>query len=138
MKKIIALLAFSFIGFAANAQSASTPAIDTATDAETINLVAPANYFKGADGTFAASIVATKISGTTGGTVYLQVSVDGTNYTNVMSKYGNYADTFVLANTAGAQVKNWFLPDTKVANARLRVVTSGTQSTQIKGYFIKK
>jgi len=134
MKKLIfgALMLFSVTSFA---QSTSVPAIDTLADAETITLAQPnASYFKAIDGIISVGVVATKISGTTAGSVILEASIDGTNYKGV---YGTSADTLALTNTSGAQVKNWFLNGVKPAKMRIRFVGSGTQSTQIKAYFIK-
>lgn len=133
MRKLIAiaLLAFSIN---VQAQTTSTPAIDTLADAATVNLVSPANYFPG-DGIFSVGVVATKIDGTTAGYAILQASIDGTNYKPLT---GTSADSFALANTAGAQVKNWFLNGVKPNKIRISIVGSGTQNTQVKGYFIKK
>lgn len=136
MKKLIlgALMLFSISTFA---QTVSTPAIDTATNAETIYLAAPTSYFKSIDGVWTAGIVATKISGTTAATAYLEVSADGTNYVQLNSRYGNYADSLLIGNVAGAQAKVWLLHGSKVAKARIKIVSTGTHTTQVKGYYIK-
>lgn len=135
MKQIVTLIALVLIGFATKAQTTSTPAIDTLTNAATENLLSPTNYFGQQDGTFAVGFVATKISGTTAGNAILQTTIDGTNWTNL---YGTSADTFALTNTAGAQVKHWYVTGVKPNRVRVSVVGSGTQSTQIKAFFIKK
>lgn len=136
MKNLIipALMLFSVTSFA---QTVSTPAIDTATNSETIYLAAPANYFKSVDGVWTAGIVATKISGTTAATAYLEVSADGTNYVQLNSRYGNYADSLAIGNVAGAQTKVWLLHGSKVAKARIKIVSTGTHTTQVKGVYIK-
>jgi hypothetical protein len=136
MKNLIlpALMLFSVTSFA---QTVSTPAIDTATNSETIYLAAPANYFKSVDGVWTAGIVATKISGTTAATAYLEVSADGTNYVQLNSRYGNYADSLAIGNVSGAQTKVWLLHGSKVAKARIKIVSTGTHTTQVKGVYIK-
>jgi hypothetical protein len=136
MKNLIipALMLFSVTSFA---QTVSTPSIDTATNSETIYLAAPANYFKSVDGVWTAGIVATKISGTTAATAYLEVSADGTNYVQLNSRYGNYADSLAIGNVSGAQTKVWLLHGSKVAKARIKIVSTGTHTTQVKGVYIK-
>lgn len=134
MKKLIfgALMLLSVSTFA---QSASSPAIDTVTDAETVTMSQPnAAYFKASDGTFSVAIVVTKIGGTTAGSAVIEASIDGTNFKPL---YGTSADTFTVANTSGAQVKNWFVTGVKPAKVRVRFIGAGTQSTQLKAYFIK-
>jgi len=134
MKKLFLLAALAF-GMNASAQTAI--ATDTATNAETNNYATPTNYLNGGDGIYTASIVGTKITGTTAAIAYLQGSVDGTNFVNIASPYGNYADSFIMTNIAGAQVKNWYLKGNKMKSMRVQVVTTGTQTTQFKAYFIK-
>lgn len=134
MKKLI-LGAFMLFSISTYAQSTSVPAIDTITDAETVTIAQPnASYFKASDGIFSVGVVITKISGTTAGSAVIEASIDGTNYKGL---YGTAADTFAVANTSGAQVKNWFISGVKPAKIRVRFIGSGTQSTQIKGFFIK-
>lgn len=134
MKKLI-FGAFMLLSISTFAQSTSVPAIDTITDAETVTLAQPnASYFKASDGVFSVGVVITKISGTTAGSAVIEASIDGTNYKGL---YGTAADTFTVANTAGAQVHNWFVSGVKPSKIRVRFIGSGTQSTQIKGYLIK-
>jgi len=131
------MAAFAMFAFVSQAQTVTTPAIDTATNSETIYLSAPANYYKGNDGVWSAGVVATKISGTTAATAYLEVSADGTNYVQLNSRYGNYADSLAIGNVAGAQAKVWLLHGSKVVKARIKIVSTGTHTTQVKGYLIK-
>lgn len=134
MKKLI-FGAFMLFSISTYAQSTSVPAIDTITDAETVTIAQPnASYFKASDGIFSVGVVITKISGTTAGRAVIEASIDNTNYKGL---YGTAADTFTVANTSGAQVKNWFISGVKPAKIRVRFIGSGTQSTQIKGFFIK-
>lgn len=134
MKKVL-FAAIMLCSAGAFAQSTSSPAIDTLTDAETPVLAQPnASYFKASDGTWSVGVVATKISGTTAGYAILQGSIDGTNYSPLT---GTSADSVALADVAGPQIKNWFITGTKPAKVRVQFVGSGTQSTQIKAFFIK-
>lgn len=135
MKQIVTMIAVLLMGYAASAQSTSSPAIDTLTDAATEYLLQPkTKYFNGKlDGCFSVGFVGTKISGTTAGYAIIQTSIDGTNYTNL---YNSSADSFALTNTSGAQAKNWYINGVKPVKVRIKVVGSGTQSTQIKGYFV--
>lgn len=134
MKKLL-IIASMLISCSAMAQSTSVPAIDTMDNAETITLAQPsATYFSGNDGIFSVGIIATKISGTTAANIVIDASVDGTNYKPL---YGTSSDTFALANTSGAQVKNWFVNGVKPNKVRIRFIGAGTQSTQVKAFFIK-
>lgn len=119
------------MGYAAQAQSAGSPAIDTLTDANTITIAQPfSTYFNNnMSGTWSVALVATKIDGTTAGKVYLDASIDGTNYV-VM-------DSLTLANQSGAQVKNIYISNKRVVKTQVRAVGSGTQNTQIKTFYAK-
>lgn len=130
MKQLI-IAALCLISISATAQTIT--GTDTLTNAGTLNLQSPANYFNTSEGVWTASITVTKISGTTAGYAILQASVDGTNFANV---YNDSRDSFALTNTA-TQIKNWFVNGVKPKYARVRVVGSGTQSTQVKTYYIK-
>lgn len=130
MRKIMLLIALC-ISIGANAQTST--GTDTLTNAGTLAIQTPVSYFNQSQGTWTASITATKISGTTAGYAILQTTVDGTNYTNL---YGDSRDTFTLSNVA-TQSKNWYVSGVKPNRVRINVIGSGTQSTQIKGYYIK-
>ncbi|HEY8969722.1 MAG TPA: hypothetical protein VIM64_11535 [Puia sp.] len=119
----------------AQAQTLSTPAVDTLSGTDTISLVTPLNYFSGTDGIFSASVAATKISGTTSAVCVLRATVDGITYLPVT---GTSSDTFTLTNVATRQVRNWYIGNTKVKAAQIYILSTGSQSTQVKGYFIKK
>lgn len=130
-------------GYSASAQSLSSPSIDTLTDAGSVTLATPVtNWLTGNDGKFTASATLTRISGTAAGYVILQGSADGTNYVNIecpVSFGGNTTtqDSAAITNTASAQPFIWTC-DKKLNKVRIVVAGSGTQSTQVKGYFIKK
>ena len=133
MKKILSILVLSVACLSAKAQSTSSPAIDTVTNAATENLQSPSKYFAGSDGVWTAGVVATRISGTAAGYAILQATVDGTNWAPLR---GTSADSVVITNTA-SQFKNWYISGYKPKDVRIQVVGSGTQSLQVKGYFIK-
>lgn len=130
MKQLI-IAALLLIGISAKAQSVS--GIDTLTNAGTKNMQTSSNYFNTSEGTWTASLTATKISGTTAGWAVLQASVDGTNFTPLR---GNSTDSFALTNVA-VQSKNWFISGVKPKLVRVNVIGSGTQSTQLIVYYIK-
>lgn len=131
MKKLIALACFACMGYAAQAQSAGSPAIDTLTDANTITIAQPnSTYFNNnMSGTWSVALVATKIDGTTAGKIYLDGSIDGVNYVVI--------DSLTLANVSGAQVKNIYISNKRVVKAQVRGVGSGTQNTQVKTSWAK-
>lgn len=130
MKQLIMLLFACVVSCGLHAQ---TTAKDTVTNAGTVNISTPANYFNVSEGTWSAGIVVTKLTGTTAGTAILQASIDGTNFTNL---YGDSRDSFTLANTA-TQVKHWFVAGVKPKTVRVRVVGTGTQSTAVQVFYIK-
>lgn len=130
MKQILTLIAFLLVGCAAQAQSTSTPAIDSTSGSETIYLYTPDGYLGKNDVLQAAQYVGTEISGTTGGTISFQVTLDGTNYYQV-------GDTLALADVTTAQTIVWQFPSYGVLKGRIKIAATGT-SSQHKGYFIKK
>lgn len=136
MKQIIILLAIIATSFAAQAQSAGSPALDTLTDAGTVTISQPnATYYNtNNSGTWSVTAQATKISGTTAGYAILQGSVDGTNFAPLT---GTSADSVALTNTAGLQYKNWYISNKRVAKVQVVFVGSGTQSTQVLAKFVK-
>lgn len=147
MKKLIAIIGIALCGLTAQAQSSSTPAIDTlstSSSADTVSLVSPANYFSGGDGTFSVALTAIKQSGTPNANVILQQSVDGTNYVNLECpcRYGTTnttQDTVALANVATAQHFIWNCTGIKPKKVRLWIQAPySTQAVQVKGYFIKR
>jgi hypothetical protein len=128
MKKIfIALFAFA-ICFAvstanntAHAQVYKTRTLaagDTASNATTIYLTKAAIE----DGIVAIQAKVTKISGTVAGTVWLQGSIDGTNFETIST------DTLALANQT-TNFKIWTISKTNYSSYRIKVTTSGTQAS---------
>lgn len=146
MKQVVTIIAVLLMGYAASAQSTSTPAIDTlstSSSVDTVHMVSPANYFKGIDGIWTASITATRISGTVNANAILQQTVDGTNWTNLECPctYGattTTQDSVALSNVATAQPIIWNCSGVKPVKVRIRVIApSSTQAVQVKGYYIK-
>lgn len=72
----------------------------------------------------------TKISGTVGGTVILQGTVDGTLWVTV-------SDTLTLTNTA-TQSKVWVLSATSYNSYRAAFTTTGTQVSYLKLSYLRR
>jgi alkyl hydroperoxide reductase subunit AhpF len=128
MKKIFSILlvaalcfAFTTVSNTAHAQVYKTRTLaagDTASNATTIYLTKAAIE----DGIVCIQAKVTKISGTVAGTVWLQGSVDGTNFETIST------DTLALANQT-TNFKTWPLTGTKYYSYRIKVTTSGTQAS---------
>lgn len=117
---VLAVLAM-FVGFSSNAQSQLHASKSTLTNADTAILTAPKltiHY-----GVVSAQLTATNVSGTTSAKAYVQNSIDGVNYVTSDS-----------ATISGTSTHLWTLGDAKYPYFRIRVISSGTQSTGIKGY----
>lgn len=138
MKKYI-LLMLAFLGFATFGQTAiplkgsSGANSDTVTNAGTEYLTIQTT---GNASSYGFQFVGTKISGTVGGTVTLQCSVDGVNYVDVdasLTTVDSYTNTNVTTNTYITQVSRpsflWY---------RFKVVGTGTMVQRIQGYVIGK
>jgi hypothetical protein len=145
MKKIIVFAAMLFIAGSASAQTqTTTDTLTTSSSADTVHATSPDKYFVAVDGTFAAAITATRISGTVNANAILQHTVDGTNWTNLECPctYGattTTQDTVALSNVATAQHVIWNCSGVKTNKVRVRVIApSSTQAVQVKGYYIKK
>lgn len=139
MKKLI-LLAVAFLGFATFAQttaismlgsSGSTSDTVTNTSTEYLTIKTTGNV-----SVYSFQFVGTKISGTVGGTVTLQSSVDGVNYTDVdasLTTIDSYTNTNVTTNTYITTVSRpaflWY---------RFKVVGTGTMVQRIQGYLVGK
>lgn len=123
MKKITLVVLLIMGALFANAQTALLPATDTLTNAETVDL---SLKIPGSNNVLTFQLNAVKISGTTAGSAFLQASLDGTNYLTVPG-----TDTLTLANSNN--YKFWVLDRSNFLYYRIRVVGTGTQSTQLKG-----
>lgn len=136
MKYLIILLTLG-LGLGVNAQTVmkgSTGAVsDTVTNAGTEYLTATTS---GNSSVISFQFVGTKISGTVGGTVTLQSSLDGVNYTDVdasLTTVDSYTNTNVTTNTYITTVtRPAFL------YYRFKVVGTGTMVQRIQGYLIGK
>lgn len=128
----IAALVMSTSLFAQTAlTSAAYPAntIDTVTNTATKYLVTG----KLVDKYKAVSVVATvtEISGTTGGTVSLEASWDGTNWYSVYAS-ADSTYTFTPADQTAAQSYRWKLTDFGDAYLRVKYTGTGTMSAKIQ------
>lgn len=131
MKKLIVVLLLSFVtaicqSTEASAQSRLTPLLDTNTNGETNTLTT--SLLTNGHGDIALQYVGTKLSGTISGKVYLQGSVDGTNFVTI--------DSLVLADVT-TNTKIFDLSAKKRAKYQFSIVTSGSQSLVNKGYFLQ-
>ena len=78
--------------------------------------------------------VITEISGTTGGTVTLQGSIDGTNYVTVSSSFSD-AQTYTPTDVAVSS-KLFTVTGSPYKYYRLSYTGTGTMSATIKGYLV--
>lgn len=140
MKKLITLIALVFaFSITANAQnyaksfiSASATAIDktidTVTNTGVINMTLPlATPVRGPRQTVTVSAVVSKISGTAGGTVILQGSIDGVNYSTVAATQlqGGETATFTLTNVA-SQTYHWVVLNAPFLYYKTTITGTGT------------
>ena len=116
--------------------------LDTNTNSETNYYYSPVNYTAGTNGNFSAQLVATKVSGTVVDTVWLESTIDGSNWNTLectCSFAGNTSTTSrtVIADAAGAQSVQYRCAGTKAKQIRLKVKTAGTMVVQNKSLFLK-
>lgn len=123
MKYILLILAFVGLTFSGFAQSAMSPDPDTLTNAATRDLTL---RVPGSNNVLTFQLNVKKLSGTTAGTAFVQGSLDGVNYFTLSG-----TDTLTMANSDN--YKSWVLPRSNFLYYRIRVVGTGTQSTQLKG-----
>jgi hypothetical protein len=127
MKKIILLSVIALFSFNADAQlvmNGSDTIVDTGAISVTQTLK---NGYAAA--TFQA--VVTKVSGTVGGTVVLEASNDGVNYSVISN------DTLQLSNVS-INTKLWNVPNAPYKYYRLRGNGTGTMAAIISGYCVAK
>ncbi len=150
MKKITMILAVLLMGYAASAQTkptetagaAFTPLIDTNTNTQTNYYYSPDKYTAGTNGNFTYQITATKVSGTVVDTVWLESTVDGTNWNTLdcpCSFNGTTSTTsrVVFADVATAQSAQYHCTGIKAKQVRLKSKTAGTMVVQNKTGIIK-
>lgn len=146
MKKIL-FAALFLIGVSASAQMVTSAtsltggtygnAIDTVT-----NTAAVKKYYivKGSNSTLAIQAVATKISGTMGGTAFPIASNDGVNFVSIAA---SSADTVTWTSAAGAQTFLWTFPKTNSTTTYapylyygVQFTGTGTMSASFKGNLV--
>lgn len=108
------------------AQTLMAPAADTTTNADTVYLVSP--KLTSSYDVVTVQLNVTKISGTVAGNAEIQASLDGVNYSTVAE------DTLTLTN--GNSSKIWALGRSDYLYYRVRVATSGTQSSAARGIIL--
>ncbi len=106
-------------------------ASDTVTNSATKTLsLQVRNFYK----TVTIQVVATKISGTAGGTVTLQGSNDGTNYVTVSTDYSDAQTMTVLNQTT--TTKFLIVTGSPYAYYRLSYTGTGTMAVRLRGYLV--
>jgi hypothetical protein len=85
----------------------------------------------GNSGDFSMQVVVTKTSGTVGGTVTPQYSIDGDNWVAIPG-----ATALTLTDVA-TQTQIWNLTNKKALYYRLAVTTTGTQVSTSVGYYLE-
>lgn len=132
MKALLTIACLFCMGYAAQAQSPGVPRSTVLTNAETDTIAQPnATYFNtNQSGVWSAYLEATRLTGTSAGTIYLEATVDSSNHYNLL-------DSLVLTNTADAQFKNIYVNGKRIVKARVRAVGAGTQTTTIKTWWAK-
>ena len=111
---------------ASQAQIRLQSKLDTLTNADTslLNFNAIGSKVKSFE------INALKISGTVAGKVYLQGTVDGSNWLNV--------DSLVLADQAAIQIKTVLPTVTSYYSYRTKCITTGTQSFSVQFFAVRR
>lgn len=146
MKKLIVLITLVFaIGMVANAQNFAKSLIssnaaaldktsDTVTNTGVINMTNTGNVVRGSRHTVTVSAVVSRISGTAGGTVILQGSNDGVNYSTIAATQlqGGETATFTLTNVA-SQAYHWVVLEAPFLYYRTQTTGTGTEVIGIKG-----
>lgn len=114
----------------ANLTSTYSNAIDTVTNSATNTVTLRVkSWYK----TIVIQPVITKISGTVGGTVTVQGSNDGTNYTTVSSSYSD-AQTLTPTNQT-TNTKLFKITGSPYAYYRVSYTGTGTMSAKLRAYF---
>jgi hypothetical protein len=85
-------------------------------------------------GIFNVTAVATELSGTTSGTVNLEVSQDGTNWSSYYDSKGT-ASVLTLSDVTTPQIFRWQILGTADKYYRIKAVGGGTVSVRIEGTY---
>jgi hypothetical protein len=128
MKKIVALLCFSLFAFTGltKAQTVMSPALDTITNTDTSYLALRIN---GAQPILTFQLDVTKLTGTTAGTATVQASLTGTS-----ASYNDIKGSDTLTLTNASRSYQWVQPGSKFLYYRIRVLSTGTHTDQVKGF----
>jgi hypothetical protein len=144
MKKLVILSFMVFaLGMSAFAQkalissnaAALIPTVDTVTNTGSKYMTLPLSTpVTGPKQTVTISAVATLISGTGAGTVILQGSIDGVNYSTIAASQlqGAQTATFTLTNVS-SQVYHWVVLGAPFPYYRINLTGSGTEVISIAG-----
>jgi len=152
MKQILIIMAL-FAGVNAFAQSKPTETamtavsssyflLDTNTNTQTNYYYSPVNYTAGNVGNFTAQLIATKVSGTVVDTVWLESTVDGSNW-NTLDCPCSFAGTTsttsrtVIADATGAQSVQYHCTGIKAKQIRLKSKTAGTMVVGNKVLYLR-
>lgn len=127
---------------AMTAVSASYYLLDTNTNTQTNYYYSPVNYTAGNNGNFSAQLIATKVSGTVVDTVWLESTIDGSNWNTLecpCSFNGSTSTTSrtVIADAAGAQSVQYRCTGIKAKQVRLKSKTAGTMVVGNKVLYLK-
>lgn len=135
MKKILSILTAVVICFqfsTASAQSAVplTPTLDSIVTSSSLDTVYATKQVGSGFTTVTIQVVATKVSGTVTGTVELQGSLDGVNYTRIAT------DTLAMTNVS-VNTKIWTVTNNPYIYYRTAVFApSSTYKAYIRNYIL--
>lgn len=141
MKKILILFALAFSTVEGVAQQSQDVALynslgtnlltDTVTNTGTA--VISTRRLPGHRNTTTITIVCTEISGTTGGTITIQGSIDGTNYKAIPTVDTQTSITTATALDVASQVFTWRLNGSPYLYYRVSWAGTGTMSATVAG-----
>lgn len=146
MKKItLIFMCMAMLSIAAMAQTSLKSqyglAVDTVTNAATKYLTTGAIKGIGSNGVLSVQVVITEISGTTGGTVTLEGSHDGTNWYGIYTglKAGQPDSTNFVPADVASQAYRFKVFNFADVYVRVKYTGTGTMSDKISGtWFYRK
>lgn len=133
MKKIFSILLIGALLFAVSNNSQAqvfktNSTVETLTNADTAYITFSAVE----DGVVSLFVKVTKTSGTVAGTIWLEGSVDGTNWESAS------ADTLALANQT-TNFRHWAVPENnKFMSYRVKIITTGTQVSVSRFSYLRR
>lgn len=116
--------------------------LDTNTNTQTNYYYSPVNYTAGNVGNFTAQLIATKVSGTVVDTIWIESTVDGSNW-NTLDCPCSFAGTTsttsrtVIADATGAQSVQYRCTGIKAKQIRLKSKTVGTMVVGNKVLYLR-